>query len=238
MKARYIMILATLAAVSVSCKVNDIAYYSEDAKIEFSGASGYTFTDEDYLDTYVLGHDSWLDGVFTAQLIGYFLDSPRTFCVMSSPVENSPFTPELQFDNPYEFPAGVATSDAGFRIKCPGREAASTRQTVRTGFVDIVYDNSSEYQQFDEGRVENLSYRVSVTLDLYPDDWDTSFWGRYSISKYFLMMDTFKAVHEDIEKNYENWRAINIAYNEYKAENGPLYGDDDYAGEEITFPQF
>ena len=84
--------------------------------------------------------------------------------------------------------------------------------------MDIVYDNSSEYQQFDEGRVENLSYRVSVTLDLYPDDWDTSFWGRYSISKYFLMMDTFKAVHKDIEKNYENWRAINIAYNEYKAD--------------------
>ena len=120
------MILSLLAAALSSCKVNDIAYYSEDARIEFSGASGYTFTDEDWLNTYVLGNAAYVDGEFTAQLIGYALDAPRTFAVKSAPVENSPFSPELEFSNPYEFPSGDYTVDAPFRIKCPDETAAST----------------------------------------------------------------------------------------------------------------
>ena len=69
MKARYIMILSLLAAALSSCKVNDIAYYSEDARIEFSGASGYTFTDEDWLNTYVLGNAAYVDGEFTVKRV-------------------------------------------------------------------------------------------------------------------------------------------------------------------------
>lgn len=239
MKARYIMILSLLAAALSSCKVNDIAYYSEDARIEFSGASGYTFTDEDWLNTYVLGNAAYVDGEFTAQLIGYALDAPRTFAVKSAPVENSPFSPELEFSNPYEFPAGEYTVDAPFRIKCPDETAASTVKTTRNGFMDIVYDNDSEYQQFGAGRKENLSYRVSVNLVLYPDDWSIPHWGRYSTSKYLLMMRTCGAVHKDIEYNITNYLKIIEAYAKYKEENEkPLYGDDEYAGEEIEFPQF
>ena len=199
------MILSILAMALASCKVNDIAYYSDDARIEFSGASSYTFTDEDWLEEYVLGQDSYIDGRFTAQLIGYFLDTPRTFCVQATPVKTSLFTPELEFDNPYQFPAGVVTS---------------------------------EYQQFGQGRVENLSYRVTVNLDLYPDDWNAAFWGRYSVSKYILMMETFRCVHKDIERNFDSYMAIMEAYALYKQENGPLYGDDDYSDEEIEFPVF
>lgn len=238
MKARYIMILSIFAMALASCKVNDIAYYSDDARIEFSGASSYTFTDEDWLEEYVLGRDSYIDGRFTAQLIGYFLDTPRTFCVQATPVETSLFTPELEFDNPYQFPAGVVTVDAGFRIKCPSKENASTRSTDKNGYVDIVYDNSSEYQQFGQGRVENLSYRVTVNLDLYPDDWNAAFWGRYSVSKYILMMETFRCVHGDIERDFDSYMAIVKAYALYKLENGPLYGDDEYSDEEIEFPAF
>ena len=172
MKARYIMILSILAMALASCKVNDIAYYSDDARIEFSGASSYTFTDEDWLEEYVLGQDSYIDGRFTAQLIGYFLDTPRTFCVQATPVETSLFTPELEFDNPYQFPAGVVTVDAGFRIKCPSKENASTRSTDKNGYVDIVYDNSSEYQQFGQGRVESGFLGQIQRVEIYPYDGD------------------------------------------------------------------
>ena len=74
---------------------------------------------------------------------------------------------------------------------------------------------------------------------LYPDDWSIPHWGRYSTSKYLLMMRTCGAVHKDIEYNITNYLKIIEAYAKYKEEyEKPLYGDDEYAGEEIEFPQF
>ena len=50
------------------------------------------------------------------------------------------------------------------------------------------------------------------------------------------MMETFKAVHGDIEQNNDSKLQIRSAYNAWKAENGPLYGDDEDSGTEIAFP--
>lgn len=236
MRTRFIIILSVLAGMFSSCKVNDIALYSESQRIEFSSSEQCSFNDIDYLNAYILDGEDYKNAEFTAQLIGYFLDTPRTFAVMTSPVTSAAFTPEVEFTNPYEFPAGVPSVTAGFKVKCPSKENVSTRNTTRTGVVDIVYDNSSEFQQFGEGRVENLSCEVSVTLNIYPSDWDNTFWGAYSTSKYFLIMETFGAVHADIERTVSNKLMIMAAYNDYKAQNGPLFGDDNDSNKEIVFP--
>ena len=232
-----ILIAAASAGLLWSCKVNDIALYEEEPKIEFVEGVQCSFDDEDYLNAYVLDGESFKEASFEAQLIGYFLESPRTFRVMTSPADNASFVPELLLEEYYEFPAGVATAAAAFKVKCPGKENVSTRRTTVTGAVDIVYDNSSEYQQFGQGRVENLSSRVNVTLQIYPSDWNSDFWGAYSTSKYILMMETFGAVHSGIEQNNETKIRIRTAYNEYKSETGEaLFGDDENSGTEISFP--
>lgn len=237
MKAQYILILALAAGLAGSCKVNDIALYNEAPKIEFAEGASCSFDDSDYLSAYVLeDSDGYKEASFTAQLIGYFLESPRTYAVMSSPVENAVFSPELEFSNPYIFPEDLSVAEGVFKVKCPPREAVSTRNTTRTGQVNIVFDNASEYQQFDPGRVENLQCTVSVTLQIYPSDWNSNFWGAYSTSKYLLMMDVFGAVHGDIGQTNATKLEIMRAYNSYKAENGPLYGDDANSDTEIEFP--
>lgn len=236
MKAYNIIIAAITVFLAASCKVNDIALYDEEPRIEFAEGVQCSFDDEDYLNAYILGTESYKDAEFHAQLIGYFLDSPRTFRVMSSPVENALFTPELEFENPYDFPAGVATVAAPFRVKCPAKQDVSTVNTTRTGQVDIVYDNSSEDQQFGQGRVENLACRVNVSLQIYPSDWNSQFWGAYSTAKYFLIMETFGKVHGDIEQTTDTKLEIRAAYNAYKAEYGALYGDDNDSDTEIVFP--
>lgn len=235
MNTRHIMISAALVCAISACKVNDIALYDEAPRLELGGAVSYTFSDEEYLDAYILGGEGYSETEFTAQLIGYFLDAPRTFQVTTNPVASA-FTPELVFENPYEFPTGTATSAAKFRIKCPSRENVSTRTSTYTGQTDIVYDMSSHDHQFGSGRIENNAARVNVVLQIYPQDWNNQFWGAYSTSKYIFMMETFKAVHGDIEQNNDSKLQIRSAYNAWKAENGPLYGDDEDSGTEIAFP--
>ena len=99
-----------------------------------------------------------------------------------------------------------------------------------------MYDNSSEDQQFGQGRVENLACRVNVSLQIYPSDWNSQFWGAYSTAKYFLIMETFGKVHGDIEQTTDTKLEIRAAYNAYKAEYGALYGDDNDSDTEIVFP--
>lgn len=235
MKARYILIISLLAGLFSSCKVNDIALYSDAPRIEFSGHVSYTFSDSDYLKAHILNEGLYSETTFTAQLIGYFLEEPLTF-VVTSEVVASAFDPEVQFDNPYVFPTGVPTTDCTIRIACPDKTGVSTRNTTNTGQLDLVYDSSSSEHQLGQGRVENLSSRVSVVLQIYPSDWNNQFWGAYSTSKYFLIMETFQAVHGDIETNTTNKVAILAAYNSYKAQYGALYGDDEDSETEIAFP--
>lgn len=236
MKAKYVSIFFALAFASVSCKVNDIGLYSdENPRIEFAGLVTYTFSDDEYLNAHILGGEEYSEVKFTARLIGYFLEAPRTFAVTSEPIASA-FNPVFRFDNPYTFPAEQSEYAAAFRVRCPEREDVSTRKTTNTGQAYIVYDNSSAYQQFGEGRVENLACRVDVVLQIYPTDWNSAFWGSYSTSKYLLMMETFKAVHGDIQQTAGNKTRIKEAYDAYKSANGPLYGDDVASETEISFP--
>ena len=222
-----ILIAAASAGLLWSCKVNDIALYEEEPKIEFVEGVQCSFDDEDYLNAYVLDGESFKEASFEAQLIGYFLESPRTFRVMTSPADNASFVPELLLEEYYEFPAGVATAAAAFKVKCPGKENVSTRRTTVTGAVDIVYDNSSEYQQFGQGRVENLSSRVNVTLQIYPSDWNSDFWGAYSTSKYIHtpLVGVFTTSNQYILDGFTLQPHPNLTYNRI------VYGKK-YAGRE------
>ena len=79
MKAKYVSIFFALAFASVSCKVNDIGLYSdENPRIEFAGPVTYTFSDDEYLNAHILGGEEYSEVKFTARLIGYFLEAPRT----------------------------------------------------------------------------------------------------------------------------------------------------------------
>ena len=70
MNTRHIMISAALVCAISACKVNDIALYDEAPRLELGGAVSYTFSDEEYLDAYILGGEGYSETEFTAQLIG------------------------------------------------------------------------------------------------------------------------------------------------------------------------
>ncbi len=243
MKARNIILFALGCLALCSCEENDIALYDEPARIEFGGNTSYVFSDREYLKAYVHEEgapvneaDAYAEVEVTSRLIGYLLESPLTYCLKSQPVELTPFHPEVAFEPQYAFPVEAAECQTVVRVKCPSKENVSTQDETFYGLVDILYDGENEAHQFGEGRVENKASRISVALQIYPGDWDYVFWGAYSTSKYFLIMETFKAVHDDIEPTVDNKLEILKAYRSYKAENGPLYGDGDDSNEEIQFP--
>ena len=234
MRKTVIFVLA--AAALIACRENHIELYSEAPRIEFGEDVYLMFDDRDYLDAWISGTTAAMDTSFRAQLIGNLLESPIGYCVRTEPAAESSFDLSVTFSQPYSFPVGETVVSSPISVSCPGKEYASTRNMPVYGIVDILYDETAPEHGFGQGRVENLVCRLSVTLQVYPQSWDSATWGAYSTAKYFLMMETFRAVHDDISKTVDNQLKIRAAYNAFKKENGPLYGDDEDSGTEIAFP--
>lgn len=226
-----------LTAVFAGCKENDIAYYAEAPRLELGHAETCTFDDKDYFNAYIADEKvPAKESEITVQLVGYLLEEPRTYCLKTSEAEESEFDAQVTLANPYTFPASAASATTTIAVACPSRECVSTRKTTRTGAVTLACDMQNDAHQFGAGRAENLTATLSVTLQIYPSKWAPDQWGPYSTSKYFFMMETFKATYDQIEPNQENQVEINRQYNAYKREHGPLYGDDEESQTEISFP--
>lgn len=237
MNIKTITTAALLLCAAVGCKENDIALYDQAPRLEYLTAASCTFNDKDYLNAYIAEQKTTeKECKVTAQLIGRLLTEPLTYCLQGSPAQKSDFEVKARFENPYTFPAAAATSEASVMITCPGKKSASTQLTSKSGALEVTSDASNPAHQFGPGRVENLICTLTVTLQIYPSNWDNAWWGSYSTSKYFFMMETFKKTLDGIEKTQDNQVLLRRAYNEYKVQNGPLYGDDDQSDVEISFP--
>lgn len=237
MKIKTLSMALLLLAAAVGCKENDIALYGESPRLEFVKTASCAFDDKDYFNAYISDTPKReKECEVTAQLIGRLLPEPRTFCMKAQPVSTSAFEVLVSFADTYTFPAAAATATAKVPVTCPKKEGVSTRTKTKEGVVHVVYDTENAGHQFGAGRIENMKCRMEVTLQIYPSSWDSKFWGSYSTAKYFFMMETFKATYDKIEKKQENRVKVRAAYNKYKEEHGPLYGDDDESETEITFP--
>lgn len=226
-----------LLCAAVGCKENDIALYNESPRLEYVTVASCSFNDSDYLNAYIADEKTTeKECQVTAQLIGRLLTEPMTYCIQGVQAEKRDFDVKARFENPYTFPVSVATSEASVFVTCPTKEQVSTLNTTKSGVMEVSSETSNPSHQFGQGRVENLICSLNVTLNIYPTNWDSAWWGSYSTSKYFFMMETFKTTLDGIAKTQENQLALRRAYNEYKLEYGPLYGDDDENETEISFP--
>ena len=237
MNIKTITTAAMLLCAAVGCKENDIALYNESPRLEYVTVASCSFNDKDYLNAYIADEKTTeKECKITAQLIGRLLTEPMTYCIQGVQAESRDFDVKVRFENPYTFPVSVATSEASVFVTCPTKEQVSTLNTTKSGVMDVSSDTSNSLHQFGLGREENLICSLDVTLNIYPTSWDSAWWGSYSTSKYFFMMEIFKTTLDGIAKSQENQLELRRSYNEYKKEYGPLYGDDDESEIEISFP--
>lgn len=237
MNIKTITTAVMLLCAAVGCKENDIALYNESPRLEYVTVASCSFNDKDYLNAYIADEKTTeKECKVTAQLIGRLLTEPMTYCIQGSQAKNTAFEVKARFENPYTFPVSAATSEASVLVTCPTKEQVSTQLTTKSGVLEVSSETSNPAHQFGPGREENLICSLNVTLNIYPSNWDNNWWGAYSTSKYFFMMETFRTTLDGIAKSQENQIKLRLAYNTYKEEHGPLYGDDDESETEISFP--
>ena len=80
MNTRHIMISAALVCAISACKVNDIALYDEAPRLELGGAVSYTFSDEEYLDAYILGGEGYSETERGKIVTKAFIDEGAVQC--------------------------------------------------------------------------------------------------------------------------------------------------------------
>lgn len=237
MNIKTITTAAFLLLAAVGCKENDIAFYDEAPRLEYVTVASCTFNDQDYLNAYIADEKTpEKECKITAQLIGRLLTEPLTFCMQGTPSKTTPFEVKVRFENPYTFPVSAAQSEATVWVTCPTKEQVSTRNVTKSGIMEVSSETSNPAHQFGLGREENLICSLNVTLNIYPANWDSAWWGSYSTSKYFFMMETFKTTLDGIAKSQDSQLTLRRAYNKYREDYGKLYGDDDESEIEISFP--
>ena len=233
MNIKAITAVLALLATTVGCKENDIAYYSESPRLEYETYASCSFNDKDYLNAYIADNKTTeKECKLTVQLIGYLLTETRTYCIKREQDPQSPFEVEARFQNPYTFPTATDKGEAVIQVTCPPKEAVSTQKTKKHGTLKITSDTGNPMHQFGPGREENLVCTLDVVLDIYPSDWNSSYWGVYSTARYFFMMETLKKTLDEIEESQDIRLQLREAYKAYKEQYGPLYDDD---GKEIEF---
>lgn len=225
-KYRSLLLFLILCLGYVGCERNEIALYDESPRINFlSSRSSYTFRDTNY----VKGNELHTLEI-KVELQGYLLQEARDFVIKTQEGKAYEKRAEIVLSPKYSYTA-IDTNEQTITLEVK-RPVELTKANAPNGAL-LKFDLESPAHQFAPGRVDLDSCRIEVYYDITPTDatWNATWWGDYSAGKYFFMMDYFKAVYKDMER--EKLAELKQAYETYKQVNGPILDDE---GEEITFP--
>ena len=232
MKKILMFISAAVMAFSyTSCSKEEIAMYDQEPRINFDQTAVYReLGDTDYVK--MKDEPYRLDSVRVI-LQGDLLTANRDFCIKQVADDSYANSLEMQLDDHYTYSnlEGV-TQYAYFKVKRPAYKAGN-----RAYGCSLEFDVTNPKHQFLKGLVERNSVTVNYVWNITePEgwaDWNYDFGiGSFSAIKYCYMMDVWGKTMDDFitEEGYaydydEAYNAIvDIinAYNEYKAEHGPI----------------
>ena len=225
-KYKYLLLFLVLGFGYTGCEENEIALYDESPRINFLySAMSYTFRDTDY----VKGNE-FHELKIEVELQGYLLKEPMDFVVKTQAGKGDVKQAEVVLPEKYTFSLlDTNTQWIVFKVKRP---AMPTPANEPEGAL-LKFDLENPVHQFAPGRTDMDSCHIKVAYSLTPTEatWNASWWGDFSVRKYLFMMDYFKTVYKDMER--ERLTELKQAYAEYKQVHGAILDDE---GEEITFP--
>lgn len=225
-KYKLLLLFLVLSLGYIGCDENEIALYDEAPRINFLySAREYTFRDTDYVKGNVL-HELDIE----VQLQGYLLTESRDFVVKTQ--EGGGYTTPAEVVLPPKYTYSSLDTNVQRIIFSVKRPDKPTKADEPEGIL-LKFDLENPAHQFAAGRMDCDSCRVTVKYNLTPTEatWNANWWGDYSVGKYFFMMDYFKTVYKDMER--ERLSELKEAYEEYKQAHGPILDDE---GVEIMFP--
>lgn len=225
-KYKYLLLLLVLGLGYTGCEENEIALYNESPRINFLySANSYTFRDSDY----VKGNE-FHELSIEVELQGYLLEKPMDFVVKTQAGEG--FVKQAEIVLPEKYTYSLLDTNKqwiAFKVKRP---VMPTPANEPEGAL-LKFDLENPAHQFAPGRTDMDSCIIEVYYTLTPTGatWNASWWGEFSAGKYLFMMDYFKMVYKDMER--DRLDELKQAYAEYKQVHGPILDDE---GVEITFP--
>lgn len=224
-KNRFLLLLFVLGFVYIGCEENDIALYNETPRLNLY----YNFFEVRFADTdYVKGHTE-KEWQIMVELQGDSLPEERSFCLKVNPNDEYNLKADVSFQEKYIFPVGSVNQLVTIKVKRP-----ENLTTTSAYIADICFDLDNPLHQFDPGRADKSFLPLKVYYTIKRTNWNEWYWGKYADSKYFFMMDYFRATHDDFPKTSEAQKEIYDAYEEYKKSHSPLLDEE---GEEIVFKQ-
>lgn len=221
-----ILLLISFLSLFVGCERNEIELYNQDQRINFMT----TLSEVIFRDTHYVRGITEQEIDLKLILQGDLLKENRIFCLKSETRENYSLKGEVTLADHYTYSAlDTVIQLFNAKVSRPARLAVDTAYQV-----NICFDYDNPKHQFQQGRVDKDSCRVSVYYIIQPTypRWNTYAWGVYSDAKYFFMMDHFKSAHHEIPSSVDNRKAIYDAYAKYREKNPPILDD---KGKEIEF---
>lgn len=225
-KYKSLLLFLVLGLGYTGCEENEIALYNESPRINFLySANSYTFRDIDYVQGNEY-HELSID----VELQGYLLQEPMDFVVKTQAGKGYSKQAEIVLPAKYTYVLlDTNTQEITFKVKRP---AMPTPADEPEGAL-LKFDLENPAHQFAPGRMDMDSCIIEVYYRLTPTGatWNASWWGEFSVGKYLFMMDYFKTVYKDMERNRLD--ELKQAYAEYKQAHAPILDDE---GVEIVFP--
>lgn len=223
MRYRFLLLLFVLGLVYTGCEENEIEVYNETPRLNFyRGNTTVHFRDSDY----VKGHTE-KELLLRVDLQGDSLWADKNFCLKIQPNETYSLEANVSFEERYLFPANVINQVIAIKVTRP-----ENLTTTKAYMADVCFDIDNPLHEFEPGRKDKASLPVEIYYRVRRDDWNTKQWSEYSDSKYFFMMDYFKATIDNIPIGEATQKEIYDAYEEYKKNNPPLLDEN---GLEIVF---
>ena len=220
---RFLLLLFVLGLAYTGCEENEIEVYNETPRLNFyRGNTSVSFRDSDY----VKGHTE-KELLLRVDLQGDSLVADKNFCLKVQPNETYSLKANVSFEEKYLFPANAINQIIAIKVARP-----ENLTTTTACMADVCFDIDNPLHEFAPGREDKASLPVEVYYRVRRDDWNTNQWSEYSDSKYFFMMDHFKATIDKIPVGKATQKEIYDAYEEYKKNNPPLLDEN---GLEIVF---
>lgn len=232
---------AVMAFCYTSCSKEEIAMYNQESRINFDQTAVYReLHDTDYVK--MKDEPYRLDSVRVI-LQGDMLTENRDFCLKQVADDNYANSLDMQLADKYTYSnlTGV-TQFAYFKVKRPDYKTGN-----RAYGCSLEFDLANPNHHFLKGLVERNSVTVNYVWNITePEtwgDWNDYFGiGAFGAIKYCYMMDVWGKTLDDFitedgdsfdyDEAYDAIVQLINAYNEYKAEHGPILDEN---GEDI-FP--